>query len=86
MEKLSQVSGSPLRILLVDDSFKTGSAMGKAVSLVVEAGESLRAAGVEVAVKTAVIVFRSDLRDERKGSPPDYYVYENTTYFPYGKV
>lgn len=81
----TSLSGQP-RILLVDDSSKTGTALGKARDLVTEAIESTKMREREPLVKTAVIVFRPDLRDETKGPPPDYFVSQRHTHFPYAKV
>lgn len=73
------------RILLVDDSFKTGTSVGRAWYLVDEAIEQLKMKE-DTEIKTAVIVYRSDLRDQSKGPSPDYYVYQDYTHFPFAPV
>jgi len=86
LETLSTFVSGELRILLVDDSFKTGTAMGRARSLVGEAVERAGVDGHGSVIKSAVLVFRPDLRDEAKGPAPDYHVHEGYTHFPYAKV
>jgi hypoxanthine phosphoribosyltransferase len=86
IKALLQAVAGPLRILLVDDSFKTGTAMEVAQSYLKDA---LREAALTTPLMTkiAVLVYRDDLhKDHQKCQPPDYYIHGYYTHFPYAKV
>jgi len=80
----NQNDSAELRILIVDDSFKSGTSMGKALKMVKDAVKMLDIKNV--IIKTAVIVYRPDLRIEEKSPPPDFYVFNHFTHFPYSKI
>ena len=86
LTNLSQITDAKLRILLVDDSYKTGTMMGLAIDLVKEAVLQSNMADKEPVIKTAVLVFRENLRIENKAPKPDYYVDTKSSHFPYAKV
>lgn len=81
-----QAVGDPFRILLIDDSFKSGTAMGIAQSYLKDA---LREAATTTPPETkiAVLVHRDDLhKDHQICQPPDYYIHKFYTHFPYAHV
>lgn len=79
---LTSIPGQP-RILLVDDSLKTGISMSRALSLVKGAVKGKK----EALIKTAAVVYRSDFHKEEENNPrPDYFIHEDYTHFPYAKV
>ncbi|MFO1428546.1 MAG: nucleotide-binding protein [Candidatus Competibacteraceae bacterium] len=81
-----QAVGDPLRILLVDDSFKSGTAMGIAQSYLKDALQEAAATTPPV-TKIAVLVYRDDWhKDHQICRPPDYYIHKFYTHFPYAHV
>jgi hypoxanthine phosphoribosyltransferase len=73
----------PIRVLLVDDSMKTGASFRLARANVEQA-----LADRPATLRTAVVVYRRDYH-ERAGSSvpaPDYHVHTDIDLFPYGPV
>jgi hypoxanthine phosphoribosyltransferase len=75
-------SGRKLRILLVDDSLKSGSSMKSVCEMV----RRIAAKHGEAEIKTAVIVNRED--SSHKALQPDYFLkeYGSVIRFPYGPI
>ena len=75
-----------LRILLVDDSFKTGRSMQEAKRLLVLAAEAAKVSSYTI--KTAVITYSppSPQLESSIQSRPDIYVLQNFRELPYGWV
>lgn len=86
IKALSQTVEGPLHILLVDDSFKSGTAMETAQSYLKDALQEAAVTTPPV-TKIAVLVYRDDLhKDHQKCRPPDYYIHRFYTHFPYAKA
>jgi hypoxanthine phosphoribosyltransferase len=82
----AQPLGGPCRILLVDDSFKTGAEGALARSFVSDA-TTKASPKFEPEVRMAVVVYRKDLHhDHDRCPPPYYYLHDSYDYFPYGRV
>ena len=82
----AQPLGGPCRILLADDSFKTGAEGALARSLVSDATRKV-SIRFEPDIRMAVVVYRKELHtDHERCPPPDYYLYDSYDHFPYGRV
>jgi hypothetical protein len=82
----AQPLGGACRILLADDSFKTGAEGALARSFL---GDATNKASLkfEPDVRMAVVVYRKDLHhDHDRCPPPDYYLHDSYDRFPYGRV
>jgi len=73
--------GAEAKILLVDDSLKTGHTMRAAV-------ETLRSGlgDVKYSIKTAVLVYRPEFNTHADGFRPDYFLFDHYSAFPYSAV
>ena len=81
--ELAERRQRPIRVLLVDDSMKTGESLELARA-VVEAALS----GVDASIRVAVLVYRPDYHEQAwTAAPgPELYVHTDVDYFPYGPV
>lgn len=73
----------PIRVLLVDDSMKTGESLRLARSTVESA-----LAGRNASIRLAVLVYRSDYHEQGGNSTtaPDDHIHTDIDHFPYGPV
>lgn len=73
----------PIRVLLVDDSMKTGESLRLARSTVESA-----LSGRNASIRVAVLVYRSDYHEQAGNSAtaPDEHIHTDIDHFPYGPV
>ena len=81
--ELAEQRQRPIRVLLVDDSMKTGDSLQLARSVVETA-----LSGVEATIRVAVLVYRPDYHEQAGTAAPgpELYVHTDIDDFPYGPV
>jgi hypoxanthine phosphoribosyltransferase len=76
-----RAKGTRTRILVVDDSMKTGASMRSALAKI---DAALQPGTYET--RTAVIVYRDEFNTTGDGFRPDYHLFDHYTDFPYSRV
>jgi len=84
-ELMAKQYSNKIKILLVDDSYKSGKSMQVAQKRVNSVIDELNLKK-RVIVKSAVIVYRKDLHHNKEYSPPDYYLNVQTDFLPYAPI